>query len=800
MSAIAAFPRDWVASGGEVRQSPAFSMRSFLLSFFVLLAGGAVFPFGALGQETGQVQTVEEIRVRYDGFPSVSEALIRGNIQLQPGALFDQAAVDRSIRSLYQTGFFDFIAADVDESAGDEVIVTFRVQPKYRVSEVRFVGNDRISTSRLKKEIDTEQGAFIDDFEVQSDEEAIFALYLKKGFSNVDVVSEIIRDDSTGRGVVIFQVVEGDKVRVGDITFTGIGDLSASRLRSLMQIKEWNFFTSWLTGTGRFDPNLIVDDRETLLAYIRDQGYLDVRIPESGIHVTYPKENVVDIEIAVELGKQYSVGTVQVRGNTLYSEEEILEQTDLEPGDVFSPSKVEAAREEIRLFYGSDGYLETFVRALRSPNLETGAIDLTYQVSESRKFDVESINIQGNTKTKSIVIIRELALAPGETFDLRRMRNSQLRLENTRYFDSVSLRPETTNIPGRKDLSIVVQEGRTGNLTFGAGFSSLERAVFFAELSQGNFDLFNWRSYFQGDGQKFRLRFQIGSRSNEIVLAFEEPWLFEQRLALGFEAFRRETDFNSAVYNELRTGFDVYLRKRLFELVEGRISYTLENVEIFDVSDDASDQIKDEEGTTLVSKVGLTFTRDTRDRLILTRIGNRLEYNTQFAGGIFGGDADYWKNQIRASQFIKTFEALNQGIALFGRIGTIIPYDEDDNVPFFDRFFLGGPNTLRGFGFRDVGPKDENGDNIGGNSFAYFSAEYMLQVADPLEIVLFYDWGFVNSDDMDFNASGYNDDWGFGFRVFILGAPLRLDFGFPITTDDQNDDGMQFNFSFGTRF
>ncbi|MEM0966946.1 MAG: outer membrane protein assembly factor BamA [Verrucomicrobiota bacterium] len=769
-----------------------------LLLLFVLFAVSGLGS-SLLGQEPESPLTVREVRVRYDGFPSVSEALIRGNIQVQRNTLFEQVVVDRSIRSLYQTGFFEFIAADVDEVGNDEVVVTFRVKPKYRIESITFRGNEKIKTSRLMDEIATESGDFFDEFTAKSDEDAIFALYLKKGFSNVDVDYEILRDDSTGRLDVIFSIIEGQKIRVNDIDFEGIGDLSASSLRRVMQLKEWNFFTSWLTGTGRFDPDLLVDDRQSLLAYIRDQGYLDVEIPESAIRISYPEENKVDIFISVDLGKQYSVGTVSVTGNTLFSDEEILDQTELKQGDVFSPSKVAEAREEIRLFYGADGYLETFVRALRSPNLETGAIDLNYQVSESGKFDVESINIQGNTKTKSIVIIRELALAPGDTFDLKRMRNSQLRLENTRYFESVSLRPESTNIPGRKDLSIVVQEGRTGNLTFGAGFSSLERAVFFAEISQGNFDIFNWRSYFQGDGQKFRLRFQIGSRSNEIVLSFEEPWLFEQRLALGFEIFRRETDFNSAVFNELRTGFEVYLRKRLFELVEGRLSYSLEQVNIFDVSEDASSQIQEEEGNTLVSKVGGTLTRDTRDRLLITRTGNRLEFNTQVAGGPFGGDVDYWKNQIRASQFIPTFEYLNQGMAFFGRIGTIVPYSDSD-VPFFDRFFLGGPNTLRGFGFRDVGPKDENNEPIGGNSFAYFSAEYMFQLAQPLEFVLFYDWGFVNPDDWDFGASAYNDDWGFGFRVFILGAPLRLDFGFPITSDDTNDDGMQFNFSFGTRF
>ena len=776
-------------------------MRFSLPSIFpiLLLLSGLFAVSGLPAQELESPTVVKEVRVLYDGFPSVSEALIRGNIQVQKNALFQQAAVDRSIRSLYRTDFFEFITADVDEVGGDEVVVTFRVKAKYRIERIEFRGNDKLSNSRLRDEISTEEGDFFDEFRAKSDQDSILALYLTKGYSNVDVDYESIRDDATGRVDVIFTISEGQKVRVGDITFTGIGDISASRLRSIMQLKEWNFFTSWLTGSGRFDPDLLIDDRQTLLAYIRDQGYLDVEIPESALTISYPKANVVDINVEVDLGKQYSVGTIAIAGNTLFADQEILEAIDLEPGDVFSPSKVGAAGEEIRLFYGADGYLETFVRAMRSPNLETGAIDLTYRVSESGKFEVESINIQGNTKTKSIVIIRELALAPGQTFDLVRMRNSQLRLENTRYFDSVSLRPESTNIPGRKDLSIVVQEGRTGNLTFGAGFSSLEKAVFFAEISQGNFDIFNWRSYFQGDGQKFRLRFQIGSRSNEVVLSFEEPWLFEQRLALGFELFRRETDFNSSVYNELRTGFEVYLRKRLFELVEGRLSYSLEQVNIFDVAEDASDQIKDEEGDNLISKVGGTLIRDTRDRLILTRTGNRVEFNTQVAGGPFGGDIDYWKNQFRASQFIPTFDALNQGMAFFGRIGTIVPYGDSD-VPFFDRWFLGGPNTLRGFGFRDVGPKDENNEPIGGNSFAYLSAEYMFQLAQPLEFVLFYDWGFVNPEDWDFNSAGYNDNWGFGFRVFILGAPLRLDFGFPITSDDNNDDGMQFNFSFGTRF
>src|SRR5690606_31431444 len=190
-------------------------------------------------------------------------------------------------------------------------------------------------------------------------------------------------------------------------------------------------------------------------------------------------------------------------------------------------------------------------------------IDLEFAIHESDRFLVESINIEGNTKTKSIVVLREILLAPGDVFDSVRMETSRLRLENTRFFEDVDVRAEPTNIPNRKNLKISFKEGRTGNLTFGAGYSSLERAVFYIELTQSNFDLFDRRSVFQGDGQKFRLKAQIGSRSSELVLAFEEPFLFERELNFGFQIFRQRSDYTSAYYDQIDQGFEVYLRKRL---------------------------------------------------------------------------------------------------------------------------------------------------------------------------------------------------------------------------------------------
>ena len=200
------------------------------------------------------------------------------------------------------------------------------------------------------------------------------------------------------------------------------------------------------------------------------------------------------------------------------------------PGNWFTPSKLDKDVEALEDFYGRGGYLDTRVHLLRKPNLATGDIDIVYEITESERFNVESVVIEGNDKTKSTVIVRELSLGPGQVFDQVRMKISKARLDNTRYFDDVDVTAEETNIPARRNLKVKVTEARTGNLTFGAGYSSLEGAVAFAEVTQSNFDLFNYRSGFQGAGEKFRIKFQIGSLSTEMVIGFEEPWLFQKQL------------------------------------------------------------------------------------------------------------------------------------------------------------------------------------------------------------------------------------------------------------------------------
>ena len=777
----------------------------------------AFFSFTSLTAQ--EYPKVNEVRVEFDGFKSVSEEFVFSNVQLRRGMNYNTALVDQSIRTLYGTGHFEFVEVKVENSDDGSVDVIFEVIPKYTIERITYSGNQKYKEGRLSSKAELEAGVPLDEYQVSEAADKVEAYYVKKGYPDVTVDYRIQRNEATGYAVVLFDIDEGSNVKIKGLLFEGNSVIEDKELAEVLETQQTDWL-SWLTGSGRFDEVKFKEDLELLRIYYRNQGYLDVVIDADDVVLDFKADEQLYITIPVTEGELYTVGKLSIDNATIFTTSELLGAVETASNDPFSPEKVDAAASAVREYYTSRGYLDAGVRAERVPNMNTRAIDVIFRVRESEKFYVESIKVEGNTITKTRVIIRELALRPGDVFDLKRMATSENRLRNTRYFGDVRMNPEATNVPGRRDLSVTVSEGRTGNFTFGAGFGSVESAVVYFELTQGNFDLFNYRSGFRGDGQKFRFRASLGSTSNEVLIAFEEPWLFEQRLAFGVELFRTESDYNSSDYNELRTGFELYLRRRLFELVEARMSYRFEMVEIFDVDfgtsnpsqPDSPDGSRPNDGiadvyqaadgeTDIVSKIGLSLLRDTRNSLMFTRSGNRTTLSSELAG--IGGDVNYLKLEARTAQFIPTFDKYDQTLSIIGRIGTASPYGDSEDVPFYDRFYLGGPDSLRGFEHRDVGPRDSDDDEeaVGGNSYGMLSFEYGFRLAEPLGLVAFYDWGFVNESDYDFSPSGYASNWGIGARIILMGSPLKLDLGFPLTVpDNAKDNGAQFNFSFGTRF
>ena len=803
-------------------------MRVLLATLFLFLAVPGLLAQAAPDEQPvagAPAQHIGTIAIKFVGMANVSEQIVRANMSLRENTDLDEALIYRDIRSLYKTGLFEFIEVKRESLPGSVVNLVLEVTPKFRVLGIKFEGNKTYKPNRLMKEIKSTLNGALDERQIKDDAQKLYEFYQKAGYNQAQVNFTIDRNRSTGFGTVVFKIKEGVKVRIAAVNFIGNDHIKARKLRKEMETSKWNMF-SWLTGGGRLKDDEFDTDLDKLRDYYKEQGYLDVVIAEDKITFDYPKPDRLVITIRVNEGRRYHVGEITFTGSKLYPAKLLRFVPREKKGNIFSPSKLDKDVDALRDFYGRDGYLETQVRLVRKPNLQTGNIDLEYQITESEKYLVESIKIEGNTKTKSIVILRELVLGPGDTFSSVMMKISKLRLENTRFFeDPVNVTDESTNIPGRKNLKIAVQEARTGNLTFGAGYSSLEKAVVFAEITQSNFDMFNRRSFFQGDGQKFRIRFQIGSQSSEAILAFEEPWLFQRELSFGFQIYRTSSDYNSSYYEEIRTGAEVHLRKRLFNWLEGQIGYTYEVVDIKNVSSNAPFVVEAQAGNTRTSKINLALTQDTRDKIVNTTRGHYASLNLEVAGGPLGGDNNYYKLEFRGSKFFPLAEFQDQVLSVIGRTGVAnsfgasarmqtkvldltdsngvvqqVPVSFVPDVPFYNRFFLGGPQDLRGFEFRTVGPKDTTGEPIGGKTYGFLSLEYSLDVVKPVRVAVFYDGGFVNATAYDFSPAQYNDNFGFGLRLFVAGAPLSLDFGIPLTGDRANKKGTQFNFSFGTRF
>lgn len=842
---------------------PQKSLSALLLSATVLTPVALVAQ-RAPGAEAAPVVT----RVEYhlDGGRKIDHAAIEAHLKLKVGDAYSQGAADASVRSLYATGLYRYAAVEPERSADNKVTLHIRLLPYLRVTGIKFRGNtewdsDSWIWSDLSDEVEIKVGDVLNDVSIKRSKEKLIRKYDKYyPFTSVD---STVEPDGAGGATVIFDVQEGLSTKIQRIDIEGNKVMSSKELRQEIETATWawTFDTSyypygrflkfsWLTGWGRFHKDEFRTDLEKLREFYRNQGFLDVEIPDKAAETNnyvarWPEEKKgrLAVKIKITEGRRYSVGDVRIEGNALgdkfprFKSDAILSMLEtrrrnlgrpypygdrlvdflfgkgdesddmsnrrkefdyLKRGDWYAPKAVEAAQEKLRDYYGEVGYLDAQVRVERRPNLQTGKIDLVFKIREGEKSYLRSVNISGNTKTRSAVIVRELALAPGEVFDLVRMKNSEARLRNTHFFEESRLSPESTNIPNQRNLRVAIKEGRTGSLTFGAGFSTVESLVGFAEYSESNFDLFNYRNSFRGGGQKFRFRVSAGTKTSSVEQSFEEPWVYERELAFGYRLYYTGDSTLSSAYNVVRGGFEPYFRRRIFGLVEARVAYNIENVEIKEIDPTAPQFIKDEEGTTLISRANLTLTRDARDNFTFPTYGSRLQLINELAGGPLGAEVNYYKLEARATKWLPIFDAGEQTLMIIARAGGMMSYD-GGYVPFYERFTLGGAYTMRGFKYGHVGPF-EGDEPTGGNSYGLFTAEYTIKIIEQLRFATFYDWGFVNAGDFDFDTSGYNDNWGIGFRILVMGAVMRIDVGFPLTTSPNNDDGVRFNFSFGTQF
>ncbi|MSU27724.1 MAG: outer membrane protein assembly factor BamA [Pedosphaera sp.] len=771
-------------------------MKPLLRRYCVLLA--LLIHWVPLSQAQVAPQRVQQIAVRHVGPAAASDELIRANIRVKVGDSLVKTSVDDDVRNLYNTGYFYNIRV-AEERVDGGVRLIYVVQGKPLLTDVKFTGNTKFSAIKLQKEITSKIGQPLDERKLFTDAQKIQTRYQKAGYQRTKAEYKISINENAGRGTVTFEVTEAPKVKIVDIQFAGAAAFTEKELAKQLKTKEKWFF-SWLTGTDKFKDEQFEDDKERLAEFYRNKGYLDFEIKD--VVLEYPQPDRLVIKFQLFEGKPYKVGVVAVKGSSLFPSAELEKDIRMSSGKTFTPAGQRKDVETLRDFYGTKGFIDARINAVRTPNTETGNMDVTYQVEERDKSFVEKIEIKGNVKTKDKVLRRELAISPGETFDMVRVKLSKQRLENLNYFEKVDAQPEPTDVPNRKNLVVNVEEKNTGNMSLGAGFSSVESVVGFLEVSQGNFDLFN-PPWFTGGGQKMRLKASYGSRRQDYLLSFVEPWLLDRKLAFGVDLYHRNTSFQSSLYDEVQSGMRLSLERALWtDFFRGNVSYTVEDVGIKNVDPAASPELESEAGTQIVSKIGASITYDTRTGGMIPSGGHRVELATEFAGGPFGGESDFYKMELRGSQYFPGFWQ-GQTWELLGRFGAVQGFS-GDRVTLFNRYFLGGPRSLRGYRFADVSPRDSLNEPFGGNTYWMGSVEYTIPLIERLRFAMFYDIGNVYSSSFSFNpniAKGetmYQDNVGFGFRLNIPNlGPLRLDYGIPITSDRNQNKSGRFNFDVG---
>ena len=436
--------------------------------------------------------------------------------------------------------------------------------------------------------------------------------------------------------------------------------------------------------------------------------------------------------------------------------------------------------------------------------MDTDRIDITYTLAEGEVAYVNKINIRGNTKTKDVVIRRELRIKPGERYDGAKLRRSKERLYNLGYFEDITFDTEETAEPDKRNMVVDVKETKTGEFSFGGGFSSIDKLIGFVEIEQKNFDMLNFPT-FTGDGQDIRLRGEFGSTRKNYLLSWTEPWIFDKPLSFGFDLYASEHNKSGSTgyaYDETRQGGDIRFGKEFNESFRGDFTYKIENVDISNLDSNVSQALKDEEGGNTIASAMTQLTNDTTDNKFNPTKGSILVGSIEVAGGPFGGDKDFAKffNSISHYSTIGSFL-----LELKLRDGVVTTYGGNNGaVPVYERFFAGGTYTVRGFKERDIGPKDQSGDPIGGGTLAIANAELTAPIMENLKGAFFVDAGNVwhvpdSKPRGGISSGGIRMGVGVGVRIKTPIGPVKLDYGFPVNpADDQSKTGrIHFSMSRG---
>jgi outer membrane protein insertion porin family len=720
--------------------------------------------------------TVRDITV--EGNRRIQTPVIINRVQTKIGDPFSPTGVREDVRSIFTLGFFDDVQVRVEDFEGG-VRLIFVVVERPLVREVSFEGNQEIKTEELREKAAIRVGVLYNPVEVQRGQEAIREKYEEEGFFGVTISP---RTERTPEGDIriVFRIDEGKKMYIDRIVIEGNQALTAKQIKDSMATKERLY---WILPFSKVTRKVFEEDAERILNLYADHGYIQARIESHEIVPDFQRNKVV-LRTRVVEGPQFRVGSVTFSGNEILPDEEIRKLIRLKEGDPFNRSLLRASNRAIADRYSEIGRARADVTPSTDIKADALRIDVSFTIKEGPEVYVERINVTGNTKSSEKVLRRELRVAEGELFTYQKLVRSRQRLFNLGYFDEVNVTVEPGTAPDKVVINVDVKERATGLVSVGAGYSSLDNLFATLDITQRN--LF-------GLGYEAFARFRIGTESRLGLIGFTNPYFLDTQLRAGADVYDRQRQYND--FTEERLGGDLRASYPLTEYITLGGTYRLENVEITDVAENASDDLKREIGTKLNSVIEMTLNRDTRDNIFEPTTGSRSVIDSAFAG--LGGDTQYYRIIGEHSHFFP-LPFFNWVFAVRGLAGYVQGWGGQD-VPIFERFFLGGATTLRGQKTRSVGPKDSRGAVIGGDTELLFSTELLIPVFPRFRLVFFFDAGNAYGFGKDFDPTDLRLGAGIGFRFFSPLGPLRLEIGYNLDKEP-GEKSYQLHFAVGSPF
>ncbi len=748
--------------------------------FLILIAlTSLVLIFPAFAQEGENIQSLKVV-----GNKRIDESTILYYIKSKPGTLLSKRQIREDIEQIYSLGQFKDIRVET-HNALKGLEIEFFVKEIASVGDVEIVGNDKMDANDIREKIGLKRGATFNEHLIQESNEEIIKLYREKGyfFAQTSIDTESNKENLVN---ITIRIKEGGKVKIEKIRFSGNKAISDKELRKQMETKEESLY-SFLDDSGVYQKDILKLDLFRIEGYYHDRGYLRIKVLEPRIDINQKAREIL-ITIPVEEGPQFRVKTLEVKGDDAVSPDEIQKSIKTKVGQVYNVSQLRQDILTITDLYGQKGYAYAEANPISKLNDEDRTAELSVEVDKGKKVYVGKIEVLGNIKTRDTVIRREFRVKEGELFDGAKLKRSKQRINNLNFFEDVKIDTHRGEDPDLIDILTTVTEKPTGSFTVGAGFSSVENLIFTTSISQNN--LF-------GNGQQLNLTAQLSSIRANFNLGFTEPRLFDSQVSFGVDAVNQKSNFFS--FNTQSTGGGFLLGKNISEYDSVNFKYRLNNVKTSGVTSTNETQFL-KNGTRLTSRIAPTYVHDSRDNYLNPSKGWRHVVGFELAG--LGGV------KFTKSLYEGTYYRPLTG-KLVGAVHARINYAEGysgDQLPAFERYFMGGPTSLRGFTIRDVGPKDSTGNPLGGSKALILNMEVQYPFTKSFRGFLFYDRGNVYGEGVNNSTTANNFD--LGKMRSSIGAGIRfispfgpLGFAYGIKLDQKNGEKpAQFHFSAGRAF